>query len=114
MEKLEEKFKKTYSGPVRGDCTSHSIFVAYKLVTVQEVCEYILKTNEWGYIGIEQGDWISFGSPRVEYIDHKYVDEHRQPIKFSFPPEIANAFVSQIDWDGGWSRGDWLLTLKRG
>lgn len=113
MEILSEKFRKTYSSPIRSDRYSHTKYEAIKEATVQEVCECILKTNEWGYIGIKQGDWVPFGSPHVEYTDHKYVDEYGRPIKFSFPPEIANAFVSQIDWDGGWSRGDWLLTLKR-
>lgn len=111
MNNLNEAFKQTFCGPVRGDCCSHDIYVAIKPVTVQELCDYIISNKgEWGYIGIACPGTI-FGEPNVEYFHGKYVDSKRNPIEFKFPPHIANAVVKRIDWDGGWSRADWLLTI---
>ena len=50
MEILSEKFRKTYSSPIRSDRYSHTKYEAIKEATVQEVCECILKTNEWGFL----------------------------------------------------------------
>lgn len=112
MNPIWDNFRKTFSGPIRGDCCSHNIYEAipHKPVTVREMCEYILSTNEWGYIGIKCPGTI-FGDPCVEYYEHQYVDKDRNPIRFQFPSDIANAVIKKIDWDGGWSRGDWLFTL---
>ena len=105
------KFKVIFRGPIRGDCCSHNIFTLEEPMTVREMCEYILSTDEWGYIGIYDGCSFSFGSPNTEYIDHHYCDSERNPIEMNWPDKILNAYVKQIDWDGGWSRGDWLFTL---
>lgn len=111
MNNLREYFKRTYDGPIRGDECSHTIYEAIKPVTVQELCDYIISNDrEWGYIGIACPGTI-FGNPNVEYFHGKYVDSKRNPIEFKFPPNIANAIVKRIDWDGGWSRADWIFTL---
>ena len=111
MNDIYECFQLTYSGPIRGDCCSHDIYEATKPVTVQELCDYIISIKgEWGYIGIACPGEI-FGKPNVEYFHGEYVDGKRNPIEFKFPPRIANSIVKRIDWDGGWSRGDWILTL---
>lgn len=111
MENLSDYFKITYDGPIRGDCCSHTIYEAIKPVTIQELCDYIISNDrEWGYIGIACPGTI-FGKPNVEYFHGKYVDNKRNPIEFKFPPNIANAIVKRIDWDGGWSRADWIFTL---
>ena len=113
MNSLKERFANIYSGPIRGDETSHEIYMAIpsKPTTVQELCDYIISNDrEWGYIGIACSGTI-FGKPNVEYFHGKYVDSERNPIEFKFPPNIANATVKRIDWDGGWSRADWLFTI---
>ena len=112
MDSIWQKMKQIYSGPLRRDCCSHNIYEAIAPITVKEFCEYILTTNEWGYIGIKDGNSV-FGNPRIEYIDHQYVDEKRNPIKMNWPEHILNSYVTKLDWDGGWSRGDWLFTIKR-
>ena len=111
MLNFHECFKKTYSGPVRGDECSHTIYEAIKPVTVQELCDYIISNkNEWGYIGISYPGTV-FGNPNVEYSDGQYVDRENNPIEFKFPPDIASKIVKRIDWTGGWSRADWLFTI---
>lgn len=109
---FKEFFKLTYIGSIRGDECSHEIYEPLKTITVQQFCDYIIEnhTGEWGYIGINHPGEI-FGKPNVEYFHGEYVDSNRKPIKFKFPPEIANKTIKQLDWDGGWSRSDWILTI---
>lgn len=112
MNETKNKFKVVYRGPIRGDETSSIELEILEPITVREMCEYILTTNEWGYIGIAQGGcWYPFGNPRIEYINHHYCDEHRNPIKMNFPERILNAYIKKMWWDGGWSRGDWLFEI---
>ena len=47
----------------------------------------------------------------MEYSGGGYADGEGNPIESGFPPDIANAIVKRIDWDGGWSRADWVLTI---
>ena len=111
MKNISECFRRTFCGPIRGDCCSHNVYEAIKPVTVQELCDYIISNDrEWGYIGITSPGAI-FGEPNVEYSHGQYVDSKRNPIDFKFPPRIANSIVKKIDWDGGWSRADWVLTI---
>ena len=108
------KLKCIYDGPIRGDECSHSIYEVVEPVTVQEFCDYIISNEKiWGTIGIDCPGTI-FGDPKVEYAWGKYVDEKRNDIgDFRFPPKIANAYVSKVDWDGGWGYVSWVLTLRR-
>lgn len=95
----------TYNGPIGGDCCSHKTYEPIEPMTVQELCDEILKdTREWGYIGIREPGTrgTTFGDPHVEYSHGQY--EGGQD--FKFPPQIANAHIKKVDWDGGWSRGD--------
>lgn len=107
-----KNLRTVYMGEVGGDCTSHDIYESIEPMTVQELCDEIIKnTGEWGYIGIKKPGTI-FGDPKVEYFHGKYVDEHRNPIgDFKFPPHIASAYIKKIDWSGGWSRADWVITI---
>lgn len=105
------KLKCIYSGPVRGDCCSHSQYEPVEPTTVRELCEYILSTHEWGYIGINpHSNTIAsiFGDPCIEYASGQY----KTPLESRFSEEILDSYVETVDWDGGWSKGDWLFTLK--
>lgn len=106
------KLRKVFSGELRGDCCSHDIYEPVEPMTVQELCDEIISNERiWGYIGIKKTGTF-FGSPQVEYFHGQYVNDKREPIgEFKFPPHIANAQVKRIDWDGGWGRADWLITL---
>lgn len=112
MKTLDEKFKQTYYGPTWGDETHTEKYQAIAPVTVKELCDYILTTDEWGYIGIYNQGTV-FGKPDIEYIHHHYCDSSRNPIEMNFPENILNAQVCEIIWQGGWSRGDWLLKIRR-
>lgn len=102
-----------YSGSMRGDGCSHNTYKPQEPTTVRELCEYIISNKgEWGYIGINDGHDTIFGNPQIEYFHGIYCDGKRNPIPLNFPEEILNSYVESIDWDGGWSRGDWLITLK--
>lgn len=102
-----------FEGPVGSDCCSHNIYKPSEPMTVKELCDDIIKnTKAWGYIGIKDNFHV-FGNPNVEYLDGQYVNKQRKPIRnFKFPSKIANAYIEQIDWEGGWSRSDWLITIK--
>ena len=111
MEDINDCFIQTYCGPIRGDECSDNIYEATEPVTVQELCNYILSNDrEWGYIGIACPGTI-FGNPNVQYYHGKYVDDNRNQIDFAFPPYIANAIVKRINWNGGWSSANWILTI---
>ena len=44
----------------------------------------------------------------------QYVNDQYEPIEgFKFPPHIANARIVKVDWDGGWGRSDWLITIQK-
>lgn len=60
-----------------------------------------------GYVGIKSKGCI-FGDPCIEYERGKY----KTPLESRFSQEILDSYVELIDWDGGWSNGDWLFTLK--
>lgn len=109
---MEEKLICIYSGPLRGDCCSHSQYRPRNPMTVRELCEYAISLkDEWGYIGIKDKYSSVFGNPQIEYWHGTYCDHSRKPIELNFPKEILDAQVELVDWDGGWSRGDWLITL---
>lgn len=100
-----------FRGEVRGDCISHNRYRLQKSTTVRELCDYIISTREWGYIGIRSNIITSiFGDPHIEYGNGRY----ETPLESRFSQEELDSYVEIIDWDGGWSRGDWLLTLKEG
>ena len=108
---MEEKLICIYSGPMRGDCCSHSQYKPRNPMTVRELCEYAISLkDEWGYIGIKDKSSV-FGKPQIEYWHGYYCDSSRKPIELNFPKEILDSYIEFIDWDGGWSRGDWLITL---
>ncbi len=116
---MEDKLICINSGSMRGDCCSHSQYKPRNPMTVRELCDYILSNkNEWGYIGINDtsGGYFrnpcTFGNPNIEYWKGNYCDRNRNPIELNFPEDILNSYVKLIDWDGGWSRADWLFTLE--
>lgn len=108
---MEEKLICIYSGPIGGDCCSHKQYRPINPMTVRELCEYAISLkDEWGYIGIKDKSSV-FGKPQIEYWHGTYCDRSRKPIELNFPKEILDSYIELIDWDGGWSRGDWLITL---
>lgn len=111
MKDINDCFIQTYCGPIHGDECSENIYEATEPVTVQELCNYILSNDrEWGYIGIACPGTI-FGNPNVQYYHGKYVDDNRNQIDFAFLLYIANAIVKLINWNGGWSSANWILTI---
>ena len=110
-EEIWKKFRKVYQSNIHGDETSDSAYIVLEPITVQEMCDYILTTKEWGYIGIKQGDWFPFGNPKIEYMEGYYCDENRRPIEMNFPQHILKSQIKKMYWSGGWSRGDWLFEI---
>ena len=111
MKDINDCFIQTYCGAIRGDECSEDIYEAIEPITVQELCNYILSNDrEWGHIGIACPRTI-YGNPNVHYYHGKYVDDNTNPIDFTFPPHIANAIVKRINWSGGWSSVNWILTI---
>ena len=104
-----------FSGPMRSDCCSHSQYRLKEPVTVKEFCDWVISehASDWGYIGIKRPDTV-YGYPEIEYWKGSYCDSQRTNIdELNFPENILNSKVYLVDWDGGYSRADWLLTLEK-
>ena len=75
-----------------------------KECSVGEFIDSVLKRNEWGYIGIKNHRHI-FGSPNCKYRRDKIVNTE-------FTEEYLYRKVATVSASGGWSRMDYILTLK--
>ena len=106
---MEEKLTCIFSGPMRSDACSHNQYKSKKTMTVKEVCDYAIHSDNWGRIEVKDNGKL--GYHRIDYYEHKYCDKDRNPKDLDFPEEVLNAYVELIDWDGGWGCGDWELTL---
>ena len=96
-------FKLISAGPESGDCTRPYFVNLNKPCTAQEFVDEVLTRKEWGYIGIENPNFI-FGYPSCEY------DKDR--LKYPLPSDILKREVESAKASGGWSRMDYWLTLK--
>lgn len=99
---LEFHFIQT--GKTARDATTPYAVSLNKECTVGEFIDCVLKRKEWGYIGIKSYGHI-FGSPNCEYQGDKI-------IKTEFTNEDLSRMVSTVSASGGWSRMDYLITLK--
>ena len=95
-------------GKESGDCTAPYSVEDFNAKTVGEFINEILKEqpHEWGYIGIKNGlsDFCVFGSPKCEYRYGKLI--------YEFPNEWLNRTIESVTSSGGWSRMDYLITVK--
>ena len=107
---MEEKLICTYSGPMRGDACSHSKYKPKKPMTVRELCDYAIQSDNWGTITVIDNGVL--GCHKIDYYNHEYCDNSRNPKDLDFPEEILTAYVEHVDWDGGWGCGDWDLFLE--
>lgn len=98
--------KFTQLRPAAGDCTAPYSVTNYKAKKVGELIQEILKEKpkEWGYIGIKDGCSI-FGNPECEYRYGKLLN--------TMPGDILEAEIEKVSSSGGWSRMDYLITIKK-
>lgn len=97
-------FELHQSGKTRGDCTAPYSVTLKKQYTVAEfVADVVSNDDEWGYIGIEDGDPF-FGNPCCEYRWGKLLS--------FLPSAIQSQKIKSVKADGGWSRMDYLITLE--
>lgn len=91
--------------PEAGDCTAPYSVTNYKATTVGELIQEIIKENprEWGYIGIKDGQSI-FGNPNCEY--------NYGQLSNYMPDDVLSAEIETVAASGGWSRMDYLITIK--
>ncbi len=83
-----------------GDEISHYKTIGFKPEPATTYIKYILdNTSEWGYIYLF--DWDTAQSDVIEYRYGTIVNE----INNSW----SNKIVSKVQYDGGWSRGDWRI-----
>lgn len=99
---LKVKFIQT--GKTAGDETTPYTVSLNQECSVDEFIAWVLKQNEWGYIGIRNPGHI-FGSPKCEYRGVTIVNTE-------FTEEDLSRMVATVSASGGWSRMDYLLTLK--
>ena len=108
MDEIWDNFKLTYRSETHGDETHDASYEAIKPVSVQEMLDYLVKeSGEWGTIEIK-GTGIKLG-----YLNGHYVDENRKRVHFRLPPHIKLAVIKNIDFNGGWSLGDYLITIEK-
>ena len=98
------EFKFTQTGKTSGDETTPYMVSLNKECSVSEFIDSVLKRNEWGYIGIRSHRHI-FGFPNCEYRRGKIVSTN-------FTEESLSRKVATVSASGGWSRMDYILTLK--
>ena len=102
MGKLELTFKQT--GKEAGDCTTPYEVSLSRDCTLREFVEAVLERKEWGYIGL----WFPgeiFGYPKCEYRDSKVFNSE-------FSEDDFAQTIDKVSAAGGWSRMDYLITLK--
>lgn len=92
--------------PTGSDCTAPYSVSEIKTTTVGNLIKEILTENpkEWGYIGIKDDKNI-FGNPRCEYSYGKLLN--------NLPDDILSMEFENVSSNGGWSRMDYLITVKR-
>lgn len=103
-------FKLEQAGAERGDCTAPYRVILDKEYTVKEFIATVLKdcSDEWGYIGIKSDLNVWFGDPNIEY-RYGEITNVNSKTEMKFPLE---AKVLSAKADGGWSRMDYMLTVK--
>ena len=99
---LEFEFIQT--GKTSRDETTPYMVSLNKECSVGEFIDSVLKRDEWGYIGIRSHGHI-FGSPNCEYRRDKIVNTE-------FTEEYLSRKVATVSAYGGWTRMDYILTLK--
>lgn len=98
-------FELKQTGEERGDCTAPYAVILDKPYTVQDFVNTVLeRTEDWGYIGIDDHKNWSNGTPNCEY--------RWGNLKTRMPEEIMDKPIKSVKADGGWSRMDYLLTLS--
>lgn len=91
-------------GPVGTDCTAPYSVKLGREHTVKEFVDLVLsETDEWGHIGVERPGHI-FGEPNCDY-------KHGQLLN-GLPEEILDKKITSVRANGGYSRMDYLLTIK--
>ena len=83
-----------------GDEISYYETTNFQPKPVTEYIKFILdNTSEWGYIDLF--DWESIQKDSIEYRHGTIVNEINN--------DWSNKIVSSVEYDGGWSRGDWRI-----
>ena len=102
---MQNMFELKQAGKERGDSTAPYAITLDKQYTVREFIDTVLKrTDEWGYIGIEDHRNWSNGTPNCKYSYTKLITH--------MPEEVMDKPVESVTADGGWSRMDYKLTLR--
>lgn len=98
-------FKLKQIGKTHSDETTDFKVVLDKPYTVSSFIDMVLKdTSEWGYIGIKKQNSFFFGDPYCEYRYGKLLS--------AIPKEYLNREIKDVTSNGGWTRMDYILTLK--
>lgn len=89
----------------RGDCTAGYSVELSKEYTIKEFIDEVLKSNEWGAIGIydENQSWFEKGNPYCEY--------KRGELISKLPDEFLDKPIKKVDADGGWSLMDYKIHI---
>lgn len=93
------------TAPAGGDATAPYSVSLNRECTLGEFIDCVLKREEWGYIGIKSRKDIFFGSPKCEYKYDKIVSTE-------FTDAYLARKVKTVFASGGWTRMDYILTLK--
>lgn len=103
-------FELTIAGKERGDCSAPFSVTLDKEYTVESFVKTVLtRTREYGYIGIkyngDDGEKRWFGYPHCEYRCGKLLS--------SLPDELLPQKIETVKADGGYTRMDYVITLKQ-
>ena len=97
-------FKLEQIGNMHTDETADFKVVLDKQYTVSNFIDTVLKnTSDWGYIGVKSPNSL-FGNPSCEYRYGKLLSV--------IPQEYFNREIDGVTSSGGWTRMEYILTLK--
>lgn len=101
------KYKLNHTGGPYGDATCHYKATIYEPFTLQELIDEVLNNkNEWGYFTLVEDTttWLQTKS-RMEY-------RYGEIINDNIPIEDKTKTVEVMEAHGGWTRMDYIVSLK--
>lgn len=100
---MTKLFDLRQAGATSSDCTAPYDVIFHKQCTVREFVDYVLTSDEWGYIGVYKRGSI-FGDPCCEY---SYGKLKTNPL----PEGVLSKIIVCAEASGGWTRMDYQLHL---
>lgn len=91
-------------GPEVNESAPYEVIFFHECTVGEFVNTVIANTKEWGYIGIDDHQPWSYGTPNCEYRWGALISR--------LPDDVLSRTIKSARADSGWSRTDYRLVLK--